>query len=180
MNLTIKYSAILALLTSMLYAGELPKEITYGKAKLTNCEVVEWSQDCVTIRHARGVDPLQYRYMDPVARKAYEEARDSFLSEKSKLTAEQGIKQQKAYNEKIAWEAKVKAAIASRSLIVGMTKAEAIAAWGSPHKVNNSVVQNAAHEQWIYGEVETTRSGYQHFTAKRYVYFDNGILTGWN
>ena len=46
-----------------------------------------------------------------------------------------------------------------------MTKEMVIASWGKPEHINSTVTALVVHEQWIY--------------ADSYLYFDNGILSGW-
>ena len=46
-----------------------------------------------------------------------------------------------------------------------MTFEQVRASWGEPGDVNRTVTAYGVHSQWVYGSV--------------YVYFDDGILTGW-
>lgn len=47
---------------------------------------------------------------------------------------------------------------------IGMDKEICLIAWGKPTKINNTVNANIVSEQWVYD-------------SKRFLYFDNGILT---
>jgi hypothetical protein len=47
---------------------------------------------------------------------------------------------------------------------IGWTKEMCIDAWGKPIDINKTTVSNGIHEQWVY-------------SLKKYLYFDNGILT---
>lgn len=55
---------------------------------------------------------------------------------------------------------------------IGMTRLEAVAAWGSPWDINTTTTARGRHEQWCYGGV--TGSGY---VPMSFLYFENGILT---
>ncbi|HIY08554.1 MAG TPA: DUF2845 domain-containing protein [Firmicutes bacterium] len=49
---------------------------------------------------------------------------------------------------------------------IGMTKEEALAStWGAPESINTTETSGNVHEQWVYPN-------------NRYLYFDNGVLTG--
>ncbi len=66
---------------------------------------------------------------------------------------------------------KYKEAIINGKIILGMTAEMVIASWGYPDDVNKSVTGYGTNEQWIYGDYDSIE---EHF-----LYFDNGILTGW-
>ncbi len=55
-------------------------------------------------------------------------------------------------------------AIVAKKVRVGMTKEQAIAAWGEPEDINTTSTAGGTHEQWVYG-------------FGNYIYFDNGILS---
>ena len=55
------------------------------------------------------------------------------------------------------------------AFFTGMTDEMAIESWGEPDEVNRSVNAFGTNEQWIYGSI----------TSRKYLYFDNGILTSW-
>ncbi|TCK05878.1 DUF4124 domain-containing protein [Marinobacterium mangrovicola] len=56
-------------------------------------------------------------------------------------------------------------------IAIGMTEDQAIKAWGRPCDINRSLNSSGTREQWVYcvGEYE-----------RKYLYFDNGILSGMN
>jgi hypothetical protein len=56
---------------------------------------------------------------------------------------------------------------------IGMTRLEAVAAWGSPRDINTTTTARGRHEQWCYGGV--TGSG--NVLPMSFLYFENGILT---
>lgn len=60
---------------------------------------------------------------------------------------------------------RIKEAITTGTLALGMSDQQARASWGAPEKINRTVNVQGVHEQWIY---EST-----------YVYFDDGVLTSW-
>lgn len=62
------------------------------------------------------------------------------------------------------WKRPACDAIVEKKVIVGMTKEQAIAAWGRPKDINTTATANGTHEQWVYG-------------LSTYLYFDNGVLT---
>jgi hypothetical protein len=53
--------------------------------------------------------------------------------------------------------------IAKHRIQIGMTREQAIAAWGRPQRNNRTVFADSEQEQWVYGDT--------------CVYFDNGVLT---
>lgn len=57
--------------------------------------------------------------------------------------------------------------IALREPEIGMSKEEVLkeSTWGKPEKINTTIVLNTVHEQWCYDN-------------DKYLYFDDGILTG--
>lgn len=62
----------------------------------------------------------------------------------------------------------IESAISLREVIVGMTKEQAIRAWGKPDKINKTMGTGYSSEQWIYERGSIARS--------QYLYFDNGVL----
>jgi len=58
-----------------------------------------------------------------------------------------------------------------RTVSRGMTARHAKLAWGEPTKINRSNYTGTVKEQWIY------RRG---SASTQYLYFKNGILTGWS
>lgn len=61
--------------------------------------------------------------------------------------------------------------VSTSRLRVGMTKAEVEAVEPYPQKINRTVVGNVVHEQWVF---KNAISG-----SMVYLYFENGILVGW-
>lgn len=60
-----------------------------------------------------------------------------------------------------------KQAIINGSVMLGMTKKMVKVSWGEPNDINRTVTTNNIREQWIYGSIKN----------RRYLYFENGILT---
>lgn len=58
-------------------------------------------------------------------------------------------------------------AISQGRIVVGMTAAQAQAAWGSPTSVNRTVTAGSTHEQWVYRRGKMTTN---------YVYLDDGVV----
>jgi hypothetical protein len=56
--------------------------------------------------------------------------------------------------------------IASGKVHTGMTSEQAVAAWGRPYKINETLTGSRSREQWV-----------MHESGSDYLYFDNGILT---
>ena len=54
-------------------------------------------------------------------------------------------------------------AIDQKEIVIGMTGAQVLLAWGKPHSVNSTIVSGGTHEQWVYGNGD-------------YVYVDNGVM----
>jgi hypothetical protein len=61
------------------------------------------------------------------------------------------------------WSPKVWEAIINEEVFVGMTKTQAIYAWGEPDDINSTLDITGEFEQWIYNDYN-------------YLYFSNGIL----
>ena len=57
-------------------------------------------------------------------------------------------------------------------LHIGMTKQEVLDVWGDVYHPNKSVTQYGTSEQWVYGT-------YAYGGRVKYLYFNYGILTGW-
>lgn len=58
-------------------------------------------------------------------------------------------------------------AIRSHSPMIGMTKAQAIQACGTPEKVNTTISGSGTREQWAY----------DFYGSRSYLYFDGDLLT---
>lgn len=65
-----------------------------------------------------------------------------------------------------------------RTLFMGMTQEQAIAAFGHPYKVNTSVGSWGIHKQVIY-EGYPFYSPLSHRRRRAYLYFEDGKLTSW-
>lgn len=55
--------------------------------------------------------------------------------------------------------------IMAEEVVIGMTKAEAAAAWGSPMRVNKTTTARGEWDQWVFAG------------RRNYLYFDKGVLT---
>ena len=78
---------------------------------------------------------------------------------------------QEQARRQIAWakrQTQVDIAVAERTIFIGMTQAEVVKSWGSPHKVNQTLSARGSSEQWIYK--------YPGVGNDRYVYLDNGVV----
>jgi cell division protein FtsL len=74
-------------------------------------------------------------------------------------------------NRQIAWakrQTQVDIAVAERRIFVGMTQAEVIKSWGSPHKINQTLTARGSSQQWVY---KVRGAG-----NDQYVYVDNGVV----
>lgn len=65
-------------------------------------------------------------------------------------------------------DSNIETAISLRRVLVGMTKEQAIRAWGRPTKINQTVGAGYTTEQWVYDRDTISNT--------QYLYFDNGIL----
>ena len=59
--------------------------------------------------------------------------------------------------------------ILEHKIWLGMTDEMAVKSWGNPDDINRTVSTYGVKEQWIYGDISN----------RRYLYFENGILTTW-
>jgi len=64
------------------------------------------------------------------------------------------------------WSNRVCNAVAKKAVFVGMTRDQAIAAWGKPYKINSTSYSHVENEQWVMSEY-----------GNDYLYFEDGILT---
>jgi hypothetical protein len=69
------------------------------------------------------------------------------------------------------------ATITAQEVVLGMTGDMVKASWGDPYDINRSVGSWGVHEQWVYGD--TWWFGSTLIDSRRYLYFENGILTSW-
>jgi len=68
---------------------------------------------------------------------------------------------------------RVKRAIASRDVVLGMTRREVSDSWGTPTQREVAGRGNGGHERWTYG----TRFS---LSGSRTVIFENGRVAGWS
>ena len=54
--------------------------------------------------------------------------------------------------------------ISNGQVVIGMTRAQAMSAWGTPKDINTTTTRYGTTEQWVY-------------SSGKYLYFDNGVLT---
>jgi hypothetical protein len=64
------------------------------------------------------------------------------------------------------WSDEMIATTACSRVHIGMTREQAIAAWGRPRDINRTTHSFGVHEQWVYGEY-----------GSGYLYFEDGVLT---
>ncbi len=62
------------------------------------------------------------------------------------------------------WKRPACDAIVEKKVMVGMSKEQAIVAWGKPKDINTTATAGGTHEQWVYN-------------SGTYIYFDDGILS---
>ena len=147
----------------------LPTEVklTNG-ATLRRVSVVRWQKDTVVLKHVGGVDPIRYVNIAPEQRLIFEAHRAEGLAadEAKKGAVRKEVNARQAADSALAAnKQRIRDAIAAKTLVVGMTREEAIESWGKPGKVNSSGGAYGSREQWIY--------------ERNYVYFDGGILASW-
>jgi hypothetical protein len=75
------------------------------------------------------------------------------------------------YVDKIGCDSQAKRQlILEGKICLTMTKDEVVASWGNPYDINRTVGSWGVHEQWVYGGDISNR---------KYLYFENGVLTSW-
>jgi len=72
----------------------------------------------------------------------------------------------RGYSERLRY----RNAVVSGKVLIGMTPQEVRRAWGNPDSINVSQGSYGKSEQWVYITP----------TDRKYIYFDNGKVTGWN
>ena len=65
-------------------------------------------------------------------------------------------------------ESRIANAISLGRVMVGMTKMQAVRAWGKPDKINKTMAAGSESEQWVYRRDKIGND--------QYLYFENGIL----
>lgn len=147
----------------------LPSEIKLTNGvTLHNASVEKWQTDRVTIRHQGGIAPIFYIHIVPEQRKLFEARKvEGIAATKTLQQLKDNQAGQATATEQRAADlrTRVAEAIRKKSLIVGMTKDEAIQSWGRPIKTNDSGGSYGSHDQWIY--------------ESHYIYFQDGVLTSW-
>jgi len=63
--------------------------------------------------------------------------------------------------------------------VIGMTKEQVIATLGRPYDINRTVGSWGLREQWIYKVYDPKGYPTCSFVPTKYLYFENGKLTGW-
>jgi len=71
---------------------------------------------------------------------------------------------QKLLNENPQWSKEIKNTIKAEKIKMGMTSNQAMASWGYPDRINESIGSWGKDEQWIYND-------------RYYLYFRNGKLS---
>jgi len=69
-------------------------------------------------------------------------------------------------------------AIRQGTIFIGMEWEAVVSSIGVPEKMNKTVTAGLLHMQWVYGHHKFV-GRHSYFVATKYLYFDNGILTGW-
>jgi len=67
------------------------------------------------------------------------------------------------------WDEQTKEEMLTGVIKIGMTKELVVLRWGKPSDINRTVTSNRVREQWVYG----------YGSSRKYLYFENGILTTW-
>lgn len=150
---------------------QLPFQITLKNgAVLKKISVVRWDKEYVVLKHQGGIDPVRYTGMDDKDREIFEIYKAVGLvkdkARKDQINA-QAQAESDAYVADMARKEKIRSAISTKHIVVGMTPSEAIESWGPPDKINSSGGSSGSYQQWIYGKYGT------------YVYFRDGKLSSW-
>lgn len=66
------------------------------------------------------------------------------------------------------WPDSIKQAIMNGKLLIGMTRDQVLASWGTNYKVNKTIDKDGAHEEWIYRYYSKNAT---------HLYFENDVLT---
>lgn len=144
----------------------VPSEVTLTNgATLHRVTVVRWQKEAVVLRHAGGVDPVRYANITPEQRAIFEAYREKGLAQeaaKEAIVRKTAEAQRAAELAELDHKEKIRAAIANKELLTGMTADETIDAVGKPQSVSQMGDGNVAREQWTYD--------------RYYLYFEKGIL----
>lgn len=68
--------------------------------------------------------------------------------------------------------------IQQRDIAVGMTSEQVKESWGPPTEISVSGAPQLGNMVWIYRTQMASQHGFQ--DVKRYVYFEGGVVTGWD
>ena len=96
------------------------------------------------------------------------EAKQREIAEQQRRQAEEHRRAEEYREQKhlAQFPLRIRTAIQSKKIVLGMTEEQVLLSWGKPHDINKSVGSWGVHEQWVYRE-------------EYYLYFENGILTSW-
>jgi hypothetical protein len=98
------------------------------------------------------------------------------LEDPEKLKEELEERQERESEARLAREAAIQRAIASRDVVVGMSADDVARIWGEPHDVDYAGDDGSPHQRWTYSEGWTSRYG---VAPQRVLYFENGRVAGW-
>jgi hypothetical protein len=148
----------------------------------TRFEVIEYRKLFeITLKSEINDEDRQRLILENDHKRMIEKQKKKKISEEkekaNKLIAEKKEKDRKIKEDRLAkqrildirkkhpdWSDKTIQAISNKKVHIGMTKDQAIAAWGRPNDINKTITAVVTSEQWVYGQ-------------RSYLYFDNGVLT---
>lgn len=95
-----------------------------------------------------------------------------------------GILRQEIVSRNPEWPEDVKNAVLQGTLVIGMTKEQVMASWGTPHTVKTTTTKAGVNEQWVYSQEEQScYGGMVHCANYRvpvmFAYMENGKLASW-
>lgn len=112
-----------------------------------------------------GEDPAEYD-------RGYDSEADAESSVEEKVAVSER-EESNASDELSYGKRRVKRAIASRDVVLGMTRREVSDSWGTPTQREVAGRGDGGHERWTYG----TRFS---LSGSRTVIFENGRVAGWS
>lgn len=151
---------LLLLAAAVTVWAELPRVLEYKNGKTIEvAEYTKWAHDRVTVKLARGgVAPVMFHHLtDEQARvlRAVAGVQNEAAAERQRERAAQDREANR-----------LDAAANDGSVSKGMTVEQVQRAWGRAERINASTGSYGRHEQHVY--------------TNYYVYFENGIVTGWS
>lgn len=117
----------------------------------------------------------QYYFYKPLM--TSDQERIYFLSLPSIESRENFVQQRGVASRTKSLDPNIAAMVEENDISVGMTQKAVLESWGDPDRVEVAGNPVYGNERWKYSKYVSSEAGYRRET--RYVYFENGVVSGW-